>query len=159
MTVFKQVDDLNEGTWFPYFSSHFDQAKKELVFDDPEPDAAQFRIPFYTERRAGLKKNHEMVLNTSTRQMERVSYFPDLSTEAEKKEREDAWDYCITGMKNARWTPDGPMMECTRENKLKLMKSSAIQNPDDREFDRFVGKCLLILAGAEKTDAEAAEKN
>jgi len=163
MTVFRQIDEQSEGTWFPYFSSHFDAQKKEFVFDDPEPEAAQFRIrsllPFYIERRSGLKKNHEMVLNTATRSMERVSYFPDLSPEAEKKEREDAWDYCITGMKNARWTADGPQMECNRENKIKLMKSSSAENPEDREFDRFIGKCLLILSGAEKAETEAAEKN
>lgn len=163
MTTFREVKDSEEGTWFPYFSSHFDTKKGEVIYDDPLPGAAEFRIrnliPFFTERRNKRKRTHQMVLNTATKQMERVSFYEDLPAADAKKEQEDSWDYAITGMKNARWEESGPEMECTRENKIKLMNSSSAHDPTDKEFDRFLARCLFLLAGIEKKDEEKAEKN
>jgi hypothetical protein len=83
--------------------------------------------------------------------MERVGYYPDLSYEETKKERDDALDYAITGIRNAKWA-EGTDIECTRDNKLKLRKIPA--------FDRFLGRVWQILDSAGVKDKEAeSEKN
>ncbi len=140
MTVFDQ-GQKEQGDWFPFFTSKFDTTTGEIIYDPPAEGAAEFcfRSPmsFWEELRKGRKKEFKMVLNTQTRAMERVGYFPDLSPEEEIKERDDSWDYSITGMRNARWSEDGPEMECTRENKLKLLKNSA--------FLRYANRVLQLL--------------
>lgn len=155
MTIFNEQKEQNQGTWFPYFGSHLDIKTGKYIYDDPVSDAAEFCIrnlaPFYTERLTTRKKEHAVVLNPSTRSMERISYYEDLTPEDAKKELEDAWDYAIMGIKRARWTVDGPEMECTRENKLKLK--------NDEEFNRFLLRCFKMLSGMEKEEAEALPKN
>jgi hypothetical protein len=155
MTVFneqKKADD--QGTWCKFQTSHFDKDKKEFVFDDPEEGAAEFcfrsMIPYFVEKMKSRKRKFEFVLNPSTRAMERVSYYPDLTAEEQQKETDDAADYAITGMQNAFWGKDKPI-ECTRENKLKLMK--------DEQFDRFFGRYIKLIAELEASGAEATEKN
>lgn len=150
MTVFKESQLEDPGTWFPYFSSRFDVGQKKFVYDDPVPGAARFRIrssvPFHMKRQSLQKRRSEYVLNTHTKMMERVSYPEDPPPEQVLQEREDLYDYVVTGIEGAKWD-DGRPIECTRENKLKLFIND--------EFDRFVGKCLTMLAER----AEASEKN
>lgn len=150
MTVFEEEKAEDHGTWFPYFSSRFDADSKKFVYDEPLPGAARFRIrsslPFHMERQKLRKQRHEFVLNTASRSMERVSYPEDQKPEEIERERDDLQDYVVTGIEGAKWA-DGREIECTRENKLKLFKRE--------EFDRFVGKCLLMLSGRD----EASEKN
>ena len=83
--------------------------------------------------------------------MDRVSYYPDQTAKEKEEELQDAYDYMITGMKNARWEEDGPVMECTRENKLALRKNE--------QFDRWAAKCMKTLAEDEQREMEASEKN
>jgi hypothetical protein len=150
MTVFEEEKPEDGGTWFPYFSSRFDVGSKKFVYDEPLTGAARFcvraSLPFYLERQKLRKHRHEFVLNTSSRSMERVSYLEDQTPEEIDKERADLQDYVVTGIEGAKWS-DGREIECTRDNKLKLFKNE--------EFDRFVGKCLLMLSSL----AEASEKN
>jgi len=131
-----------------------DLSGKLFVFDPPEEGAAEFHIrsliPFFTERMKARKKKVEFVFNPSTRAMDHVSYYPDPTPEEIEKEQADAWDFMLTGIKNAFWGKDKPI-ECTPENKIKLMA--------DKCFDRFAGKCLKELADAESKEAEVAEKN
>jgi hypothetical protein len=152
-TVFEQIKE--QGDWFPFFGSKIDLTTGEIIYDPPEEGAAEFCFrspsPFWEERRKGRVKEHKMVLNPSTRQMERVGYYPDLPPEEEQAERDDSWDYAITGMRNARWSADGPEMECTRENKLKLLKNSA--------FLRYANKVLLLILEIGVEAKEDAEKN
>ena len=154
MTVFDQ-GEKEQGDWFPFFTSCFDLATAEIIYDPPKEGAAEFcfRSPasFWEERRKGRVKEHKMVLNTQTRAMERVGYYPDLSPEEEIRERDDSWDYAITGIRNARWTEEGPEMDCTRENKLKLMKNSA--------FLRYANRVLQLLLETGVKQKEDAEKN
>jgi hypothetical protein len=154
MTVFKDVKPEDQGTWFSYFGSHFDKAAGKFVYDDPAPDAAEFRIrgliPFFIERMKSRKKEHKFILNPDSRKMEMVSYFEDQSAAETDKERDDGFDFAITGMKKAKWA-DGKEIECTRENKIKLMK--------DEEFDRFLARCFALLSGAAEEEKKAAEKN
>ena len=153
MTVFEQSKE--QGDWFPFFGSTIDFMTGDIIYDPPADGAAEFcfrsPIPFWEDRRKDRKKEYKMVLNPTTRAMERVGYYPDLPYAEEQKERDDSWDYAITGMRNARWTDDGPEMECTRENKLKLLKNSA--------FLRYANRVLQMLLDTGVKRKEEAEKN
>lgn len=153
MTVF-DFEKQDEGDWFAFFTSHVDPESGKVVYDLPEEGAAKFRIrslaPFWEERRKGRKKQHQMVLNTASRAMERVSYFEDLPEDKAAKENEDAWDYAITGIEDAFSSP-GKQIECTRENKLRLVKMPA--------FARFIGRVFQLLNEAGVKQQESSEKN
>jgi len=134
--------DENQGEWFYFFSSHID-ANGQITYDDPVKDArVQIRsiTPFIEARMLSKKKVTEHVLNPKTRQMERLSYFPDLSPEEAIKERDDVWDYAITALENFKDGKTGQVIDCTRENKIKLIKIPI--------FDRFIARCLQIIDGS-----------
>lgn len=153
MTVF-DLDKDAQGDWFPFFGSRFDPLTGEIAYLKPEPDAAEFRIRnmtgFFEERRKNRTREYKMVLNPSTRAMERVGYYEDLPPDEAQKESDDAWDYAITGMKNA-FAVDGLPMDCTRANKLKLVKIPI--------FLRYIQRVFQILADAGVKKAEESEKN
>jgi hypothetical protein len=153
MTVFEQTKE--QGDWFSFFDSRIDISSGDIIYDIPLEGSAEFCFrnpgPFWEEQRKGRKKEYKMVLNTSSKAMERVGYYPDLSPELEKEERDSSWDYVITGMRNARWTKDGPEMECTRENKLKLLKNSA--------FLRFANRVLQLILETGVNHKENESKN
>lgn len=153
MTVFN-VESEEQGDWYAFFTSRVDPSSGEIEYDKPEKGAAEFRIrsmvPFWEERRKNRKREYKMVLNPATRSMERVRYYEDLSAEEEKKESEDAWDYVITGMKNAFSAP-GIVMECIRENKLKLIKMPV--------FMRFLNRVFSIMTEVGIKEKEEKEKN
>ena len=164
MTVFN-TEKNEQGDWFPFFGSTVDVANSEIVYHDPEPDAAEFRIrpmgPFWAEHRKGRKREYKMALNPRTHAMERVPYYPDLPPEEEAKANDDAWDYCITGFKNAfsrAAVMDGEKvvepavpLECTRENKLALVEIPA--------FNRYIQRVFLIQSEAGIGEQEVQEKN
>lgn len=153
MTVFN-FDNGEQGDWFSFFSSHIDKTTGEIVYEPPEKGAAEFRIrsmgPFWDERRRDRKREHKMVLNPSTRQMERVSYYEDLPADQAARENDDAWDYAITGMKNAFSAP-GVEIKCDRESKLKLIAMPV--------FLRFISRVFVIMSEAGVKQKEASEKN
>ena len=135
--------------------------KKEIeatiVFDDPEEGAAEFcirsLIPYFTELMKARKKKYQFVLNTATRAMERVGFYEELTAEDQQKESDNAVDYAITGVRNAN-------IELTRENKLKLVAGSIRrEGADEKEFDRFFGRCIKLIADLQAQEAEATEKN
>ncbi len=127
---------------------------KLFIFDDPQEGAAEFQIRravyFFLERNEQRTKKHQFVLNPTTRAMEHVSYYPELTVAEKKKEADDMYDYAIVGIRGATWE-GGKEIECNRENKLKLMK--------DEQFSRFVQHCMNTLLEAEKAEAEQTAKN
>jgi hypothetical protein len=146
--------DQNEGEWFQFFTSHIDPNNGEVIYDPPDSDArVQVRsiLPFVEERLLKRKRNVEHVLNPKTRTMERVSFNPDLSPEEEKKEREDLWDYAIVGFENFKDRKTAEVIECTRENKLKLMKVPV--------FDRFIARCLQMISDSQTRAKQESQKN
>lgn len=153
MTVF-EFDKEEQGDWFTFFTSRVEPSTGEIIYDPPEEGAAEFRIrsmqPFFEERRKGRKKESKMVLNPATRAMERVSWFEEPPEDEAQKENDDAWDYAITGIKNAFSTPGVPI-ECTRENKLKLIRIPV--------FLRFITRVFMMLSEAGIKQKEDAEKN
>jgi hypothetical protein len=152
--TFFDLENTEQGDWFPFFNSRFDMQTGETVYDSPQVGAAEFRIrpltSFYEERRKDRKKENKMVVNPQTRAMERVSYYPDLSPEEAQAERDDSFDFAITGMQGAFWTADQPI-ECTRENKIKLMKNAA--------FSRYFLRVQEMLSNSGAKAKEEAEKN
>ncbi|OPY74911.1 MAG: hypothetical protein A4E65_03688 [Syntrophorhabdus sp. PtaU1.Bin153] len=148
------LDKAEQGDWFSFFASRFDQNTGEIIYDPPEDGAAEFCIrsmnQYWEERRKSRKRESKMVLNPKSGAMERVVYFADQSPEQEIKEAEDAWDYAITGMRNALG-PDGEAIECTRENKLKLVRIPM--------FLRFVKRVFQILDGEAAKEKDGQEKN
>lgn len=153
MTLFN-LDKEDLGDWFQFFSSKVDPVTGEITYYNPEENAAEFRIrdmaPFWEDRLKGRKKEHKFVSNSITRQMERVSWYEDLSAEEQMEENDDAWDYSITGIKNAFSAPGVPI-DCTRENKIKLKNIPV--------FARFVSRVFEIISEAGVKHKEASEKN
>ena len=146
--------DSTEGEWFQFFSSHIDLNTGEIIYEEPTSDArVQIRsiAPFIEERLAKWKRSVEHVYNPKTRAMERISYFPDQTLEESRMDRDDAWDYAITGIENFKDSKTGELIICTRENKLKLMKVPV--------FDRFFTRCQQLLADSGVKEKEKEEKN
>lgn len=147
------LDAVQQGDYFAFFGSTVNE-RGEVAYLDPEPDAGRVRIrsltPFFEKAQAGRKRKYEHVLNPSTRSMERVGFFDDPTPDQAKKEREDLWDYAITDIENFFDAKGEPIL-CTRENKIRLMAAPV--------FDRFVARCLQVLAGAGVKADEDLRKN
>jgi len=144
--------DKADGERFPFFTSVVDPATGKITYDDPEGTAwVELRPmqPFFEAQFAKRKRITEHVHNPKTRQLERISYFPDLTPEESRSERDDAWDYAITGFGGFKDT-SGKVIEFTRENKLKMVKNPV--------FIRFCDRCFEILANSGVT-AETEIKN
>lgn len=152
--MFFDLEANSQGEWFQFFSSRIDPASGDVIYDPPSGDArVKIRSvrPFFEERMAGRKLQHETVYNPKTRAMERISYSPPLSPEEAKEQREDSFDYAIVDFQNFKDSKTGAMIACTRENKLKLMRLPV--------FDRFVARCQELLDASGIKDKEEAEKN
>lgn len=145
--------DQTEGERFQFFGSTIDPQTGETIYDEPAGDAyvtLRPMQPFFEERLAKRKKSVEHVLNQKTRQMERISYYPELSIDDAKKERDEVWDYAITNIENFK-DKYGKVIECTKDNKIKLIKVPV--------FERFCSRCLQIMSSAGVVEKEAEEKN
>jgi len=143
--------DTTVGEWFPFQNSKIDSATGEHVFDDPVGDAkVQIRsmVPFFEERMAKRKRQAENVFNPKTRQMERITFYAELSVEDAKAERDDAFDFAITGIEGFKDAKTGRLIDCTRENKLALMKVPV--------FDRFFARCQQLLSNSGVKEQEVA---
>lgn len=152
MTIFLQ--EKEQGDWFAYFDSHVDSMTGIVSYDEPVDGAAEFcfrnPVAYWQEKQALKKREYSMVLNSKTRQMERVGYMPDLPPEKEKAERDGAWDYTITGIRNAYWDEKTPI-QCDLESKLKLLKIPA--------FLRFANRVVEIIMEIGTQRQQDAEKN
>ena len=133
--------DQAEGERFPFFTSTIDPATGAISYDSPGDAWVELRPmqPFFEERLAKRKKITEHVHNPKTRQLERISYYPELSVDEAKKERDDAWDYAITGFGNFK-DKSGKIIEFNRENKMKMIKSPV--------FIRFCERCFEVMANS-----------
>ena len=143
-----------EGEWFPFQNSKIDPLTGEPVFDDPVTDAkVQIRsmTPFFEERIAKRKRQAEHVMNPKTRQMERISFYAELSVEEAKSERDDAFDFAITGIEGFKDAKTGKMIPCDRASKLALMKVPV--------FDRFFARCQQLLSSSGVKEQEVASAN
>lgn len=147
------LDAAHQGDWFTFFNSFINE-KGEVVYEDPKPDAGRVCIrsltPYFEQMQAKRKRKFEFALNPATRSMERVGYYDEPTPEQAKKERDDVWDYAITGIENFFDAKGEPIL-CTQENKIRLMAVPV--------FDRFVARCLQTLSGAGVKAEEELRKN
>ena len=146
--------DEQQGEWFYFFTSKIDPNTGEVVYDEPVKDArVQLRSlqPFFEKRLATRKKAVEHVINPKTKQMERISYISERSFEDTLKERDDTWDYAITGLEGFKDAKTKEPLVCDRETKTKLMKNPV--------FDRFIGRCLQLMANTGVAEKEEETKN
>ena len=152
--------DLNDsaGEWFPFQTSSVRLTDGETVFDEPVEGIGRVKLRPLTSdiieqiQRDTTKKIVEHVVNPSTRKMERVTSF-DQTPEQKKKDQTLTWDHIIMEWENKApfLNNDGTNIECTTENKMKLMEKPV--------FARFVGRCLQTISGAVGDAKAAAEKN
>jgi hypothetical protein len=158
---FVDVDlDVTEGEWFPFQTSHVKQDTGEIVWDDPvmddegNPVAAlciRPMAPYYEAQISKRGRIVEHVYNPKNRSMERVVSIKELPMEDIKKERDNAIDYAITGIKGFRDKATKKLLDCTRENKIAMLKSPAI--------DRFFAYCQERLGQSEIKNQEAEAEN
>jgi hypothetical protein len=133
------LDAVNAGTWFEFFTSHIDPATGDVVYDDPMPGhrvKIRSTAPFWEERIKNRKRERELAVNPKTKVMEKVSSIKELTLAESKAENDDAIDYSIVEFDNMV-DSSGSVIKCTRENKLKLMRIPV--------FDRFYARCSQIL--------------
>jgi hypothetical protein len=130
-----------EGERFPFFTSTIDPSTGVVQYDEPGDGWVELRQmqPFFEERVAKRKKITEHVHNPKTRQLERISYYPELSIDESKKERDDAWDYAIVSFGNFK-DKHGNDIAVTRENKLKMIKNPV--------FIRFCERCFEVMSNS-----------
>lgn len=143
-----------EGEWFYFFGSSVDQKTGDVVYEEPVGHArARIRsmIPFLEEQLSKRKKAVEHVYNPKTRAMDRVTYYPDQTPEEIRKERDDAYDYAITGLEGFKNKDTGEILDCDRKNKLDLMGNEV--------FNRYFARCQQLLSAAGITAEEVREKN
>jgi len=146
--------EIEEGEWFNFFSSHIDPETTEVVYDEPDSEAKvklRSMMPFFEERHLKRKREVERFLNKKTGTYERTSFYPDLTPEQEKAEREDAWDYAIMEWEKFRNPKTKESYPVNRETKIAFMRVPV--------FNRFVNKCLLVIDGSKAVQKEAVEKN
>lgn len=148
------LKENNEGTWFDFFESRIDLDTGDIVYDDPISDTGRacFRParPFLEKRLSKREKISEIVLNPKTRAMERIESYKVLTPAEERQEREDLIDYTFIGLEDF-FEPDGAPIECTRENKIALVKNPV--------FDRFMARCMELQLNVNIKQAETSEKN
>jgi len=152
--MYIDLDLQQEGEWFNFFSSRIDEATGEVIYDEPVKDARvkiRSMAPFIEQRVGIRKRQYEHVVNPKTRQMERIAYYPELSIDELKAEREDTWDYIIQDFEGFADKKTGKEIKCTRVNKIKMMKITL--------FDRFVARCQQILADSGVHLEEQETKN
>lgn len=146
--------DISEGEWFPFQESIVDE-KGKAIFEEPKKDAGRVRVrsvaPFMEERLL-KRRRYDWVFNPNPEinDMVRKAYYEDLPLEEAKKENEDMFDFAITGLENF-FDKNGKEIECTRENKIKLMKVPA--------FDRFIARCIRLVGSAQAEAKESEQKN
>ncbi|MFA5261625.1 MAG: hypothetical protein WC450_10390 [Candidatus Omnitrophota bacterium] len=171
-TVFDN-EIIELGDWFPFFDSRVDLQTGEVTFFPSKEGAATFQIRpltlFYEEIRNKKKKEYKWVSNPKTHAMERRGHDPDQTPEDEQREREDSYDYAITGARNAYWGKGkdnpifciAPKIASTNEEKEELRRSRAdkIKLMRDPAFSRYFLRVQEMLSNFGAKAKEELEKN
>lgn len=125
--------ELNPGAWFS--------------FDEQDPDAGRICLRILTT------DAREQITKQTTKKCveykrgERYEY-TEVDDDAYSRLM---WDYCIVDWEHLE-DEDGKPIECTADNKVKLVKG----HPG---FAAFLGECLECLTDCAKLAKEKAEKN
>ena len=134
--MYINLDGNKEGTWFPFRMSEIDPNNGDTIWSDPIP-GHEVRIrsmkPFFEERISKREKEVLWKVHPKSRAYEPHSQFKELTVDQAKEERNDAFDYAITGLKGFKSKETREEYPCTREVKLGLMEYDF--------FDRFFADC------------------
>jgi len=153
--VYVDLSGADDGEWYQYFASRIDVNTGDVVYDDPIEGGPRVRIrdmrTFIRERIKERKTQVEHVVNPKTRSMERITYPKELTAQEEKQEREDLIDYMVAGFEGFKDKKTKQIVECTRENKIKMMNLPV--------FDRCVARCQQLLSESGIQEAVAETKN
>ena len=153
--VYVDLSGADEGEWYQYFASRIDVNTGDVVYDDPIEGGPRVRIrdmrTFIRERIKARKTQVEHVVNPKTRSMERITYPKELTAQEEKQERENLIDYMVAGFEGFKDKKTKQIVECTRENKIKMMNLPV--------FDRCVARCQQLLSESGIQEAVAETKN
>lgn len=126
-----EFSSKNEGQWF--------------FFD---PDKEEFGGVCLRELSTDKHEEIERLTVTKKKKFKRGIAYDDDKTD-EKLASRLRWDYCITDWKEV--TLDGQILECTADNKVKMMKVL--------DFVKFVVDSLTELTDVNKSLDEAKLKN
>lgn len=130
--------DLNVGVWFD-------------IPNDPDNASACLRIPGL----GALKKINKKTASKKTeyKKLGRGNNYQrfEYDDPDEEKREELIWDYCIVDWKDI-FDADGTKLECTTENKVRLMNGSIV-------FALFVADSLELLTASQTEKQEDEEKN
>jgi hypothetical protein len=134
MPVF-DLDRLNEGTWFDY------------------PDGGEVCIRAWTQTLIAdlIEKHTKVILKFKQLRKHGPKELVTWEEKDEKGFRDDINDFVIVDWKGFTY-PDGSLIDCNRENKLKLMNNDPV-------FYQFVDTKVDILTPALAEDIEDSEKN
>lgn len=141
----------NEGEWFPFRMSEIDPNNGDIVWSDPiEGNEVKIRSmkPFFEERISKREKVTIWKVHPKSRAYEPHITFKELSVEEVKAERNDAYDFAITGLKGFKNKTTREPYPCTREVKLGLMELDF--------FDRFFADCQQKIDSC-RVEMEKAE--
>ena len=127
-----KFDTKNEGTWF-----WFDE-------DDHEAGGVCLRVC----AKADIDKINR--LTSTTKREYKGGNRHEYKVVDEKRADELIWDFCIVDWQGVE--VDGIDLECTKENKVRLMNTSV-------DFVNRIGKWLDQLTEIEGTAEKAEEKN
>lgn len=154
---FIDIGDVSEGEWFPFQRSKVDYEIGKIQWDDPvmvngKPIAemcVRLMNPFYEERITKRPRITTHVFNPKTRAMDAVTTFKELSAEEIKQERDASVDYAIVDFRGFRNEKTKKPIECTKENKIAIMRQPVI--------DRFFNYCQERLgqSGVKQREEEA----
>ena len=155
------VNKKTEGVWFKYFGSietDKKDAKGEPVIEylKPEPDAGRVKIRIASAqvlddiRDKTTTRAKECAYNEHTKKMELVNGFEPQTYQQIRKSAEMFWDHVIEDYEGL---PDdqGNLIALTLENKLMLV--------EDKEFVRFVNRCIELYKLSEEERTKEIEKN
>lgn len=145
--------DSTKSERFPFRMSTVN-ASGETVWGDPvEGVWVEIRSwrTFFEEAIMNQVDDVEWKVNPQSRQMQRHVNPKILTPEEKKKQRDDSIDYAITAWGGWRDKKSRNPIECTRENKLAMMRKDF--------FDRFFTDCMQKIDAASVEVEKAKTKN
>jgi hypothetical protein len=152
--MFIDLGGGKEGTWFQFRMSEIDPNNGDIIWSEPiEGHEVKIRSmkPFFEERIAKREKETLWKVHPKSRAYEPHTQFKELTVDQAKEERNDAFDYAITGIKGFKNKTTRVEYPCTREVKLGLMAYDF--------FDRFFADCQQKVDSLQVEMEEKETKN
>jgi hypothetical protein len=134
------LETKEQGEWFTFRMSQIDINTGDIVWEEPiEGVEVQIRSakPFYEGLYLKQERIIEWKINPKSKQYEKHDNPKEKTPDELVRDRDDSYDYAITGLKGWFDKKTKKPIECTRENKLALMNKEV--------FSRFFVHCQALL--------------